>query len=546
MASSAKVKPEIQRRFLDLDDNLAVKDDVYTLSVSSEYPVTREYGDEILLHTKQSINLERFTGGKAPVLWNHNPDEMIGTVVRSYLDGKKLKADIKFGSSEKAEQIRKDVEAGIVKNASIGYVIEDMEQDEKGRMVVTRFSPMELSLVAIPADPSVGFRSYQTPKGEKMSEQPSIVPESQPIQALSNNWEERQYGEYQREAGNFSIVKAMQASVSGNWNKAGREREIQQELSHRNGRTSQGIFVPHENWKTRDYTVGSATGGGNLVGTQHLPENFVDVLRAKSVVSELGATILPGLVGDVSIPTRTAGATAYFVAESGSITESTGTFGTISMSPKVMGAYSQFSHLMKLQATPEIEGLIRDDFISTLASKLDTVALNGGGSNEPSGIIQTSGIGSVAIGTNGGAITLDKVLDLKQTVAVDNADVANCAFVTNTVVENALSKLKDGNSAYHLNPYAGSIGQQQLANRSFMVTNNVPSNLTKGSSSGVCSAMIYGNFSDLLIGTFGTTEILVDPYSAMQTGVTAVRILQAVDIKVRHAESFGAILDITT
>ena len=79
-----------------------------------------------------------------------------------------------------------------------------------------------------------------------------------------------------------------------------------------------------------------------------------------------------------------------------------------------------------------------------------------------------------------------------------------------------------------------------------MVSNNVPSNLTKGSSSGVCSAMIYGNFSDLLIGIFGEVEILVDPYSAMQTGVTAVRILQAIDIKVRHAQSFGAIQDITT
>ena len=131
-------------------------------------------------------------------------------------------------------------------------------------------------------------------------------------------------------------------------------------------------------------------------------------------------------------------------------------------------------------------------------------------------------------------------------VAVDNADVASCAFVTNTVVENALSKLKDGNSAYHLSPYAGAIGSQQIANRSFMVSNNVPSNLTKGSSSGVCSALIYGNFSDLLIGLFGDSEILVDPYSAMQTGVTAVRILQAIDVKVRHAESFGAIQDITT
>ena len=79
-----------------------------------------------------------------------------------------------------------------------------------------------------------------------------------------------------------------------------------------------------------------------------------------------------------------------------------------------------------------------------------------------------------------------------------------------------------------------------------MISNNVPSNLTKGSSSGVCSAAIYGNFSDLLIGLFGTLELLVDPYTQFQSGGVGIRALQGVDIAVRHAESFGAIQDITT
>ena len=211
-----------------------------------------------------------------------------------------------------------------------------------------------------------------------------------------------------------------------------------------------------------------------------------------------------------------------------------------------MGAFSQFSYLMQLQATPEIEELIRQDFVALLAQKLDQVAINGGGSNEPSGILQTSGIGSVVIGSNGGAITLDKMLDLKQTVAVDNADIPTAGFLTNTKVENALSKLKDGNSAYLLNPYGTEIGQQQFAGRRMMISNNVPSNLTKGSSSGVCSAAIYGNFSDLLIGLFGTLELLVDPYTQFQSGGVGIRALQGVDVQVRHPESFGAILDITT
>ena len=86
----------------------------------------------------------------------------------------------------------------------------------------------------------------------------------------------------------------------------------------------------------------------------------------------------------------------------------------------------------------------------------------------------------------------------------------------------------------------------QFAGRVLKVTNNIPSDLTKGSSSGVCSAAIYGNFQDLLIGLFGSLELLADPYTQFQSGGVGVRALQAVDINVRHAQSFGAIVDITT
>ena len=528
----------LEHRFIDLIDETADgQTEELTFSFSSETPINRNGFNEVLDHDVNSVDLSRLKNS-APFLFNHDINKPIGRVRNAWIENRKGRATIQWGSSDLAQQVRRDVETGVLRNISVGYTIEKTKEDEEGNMRAVLWQPHELSLVTIPADTSIGIdRSKPTDK--------PLNERAMPLESHSPDYlYEQKEDEYIKESRNFSIVKAVQGLMNGRL--SGRELEIQQELSRKNGRSSMGVFVPSESWKTRDYVKGTATAGGNLVGTQHLPENFVDVLRAKSVTSELGATILPGLIGDVSIPTRTAGATAYFVAESGSITESTGTFGTITMSPKTMAAFSKFSHLMKLQATPEIEGLIRDDFISTLATKLDQVALNGGGSNEPDGILQTTGIGSVAIGTNGGAITLDKVLDLKQTVAVDNADVASCAFVTNTAVENALSKLKDGNSAYHLSPYAGAIGSQQIANRSFMVSNNVPSNLTKGSSSGVCSAMIYGNFSDLLIGLFGESEILVDPYSAMQTGVTAVRIIQAIDVKVRHAESFGSIQDITT
>ena len=176
--------------------------------------------------------------------------------------------------------------------------------------------------------------------------------------------------------------------------------------------------------------------------------------------------MLPGLVGDVAIPKRTGdNSVTWFGADnSDAISESTGTIGQVTMSPKTVGAYTKFSHLMRLQSTPEIEQVIRSGFVSILANAIDEAALNGSGSSsQPTGILNTSGIGSVAGGTNGLAPTLDHVIDLKKAVSIDNADTANAAYVTNSKVEAVLSKLKDGNSAYHLSPYAGEIGRQQIA-----------------------------------------------------------------------------------
>ena len=133
-------------------------------------------------------------------------------------------------------------------------------------------------------------------------------------------------------------------------------------------------------------------------------------------------------------------------------------------------------------------------------------------------------------------------MDLKKAVAVDNADVSTAGFLTNAKVESVISKLKDGNSAYHLSPYGTEIGRQQIASRRFVVSNNVPSDLTKGTGSNL-SSIIFGNFSDLLLGMWGDLEVLTDPYSNFQSGTVAVRALQAVDIAVRHPESFAAMQD---
>ena len=113
---------------------------------------------------------------------------------------------------------------------------------------------------------------------------------------------------------------------------------------------------------------------------------------------------------------------------------------------------------MRLKSNPEIEQVIRSGFVSILANAIDWVALYGSGSSsQPLGILNTSGIGSVAGGTNGIAPTLNHVIDLKKALSIDNADTANPVYVTNSKVEAVLSKLREGNSGYLLSPHVGEI-----------------------------------------------------------------------------------------
>ena len=145
-------------------------------------------------------------------------------------------------------------------------------------------------------------------------------------------------------------------------------------------------------------------------------------------------------------------------------------------------------------------------------------------------------------GTNGLAPSIDHLIDLKKEISIDNAYVSSAGYLTNTKVEAALSQLKDDQSNYLLNPYGASLGDSRISGRRLVVSNNVPSNLSKGTGSNL-SAIIYGNFADLLIGMWGNLEILVDPYTDFAKGTTGIRALQSIDVAVRHPQSFAAMVD---
>lgn len=344
----------------------------------------------------------------------------------------------------------------------------------------------------------------------------------------------------------YSLVKAIHAMATGDWRQARLEMEASEAVAKRMGITPQGLFVPYD-WmagEQRDLVKGTATAGGHTIATNLLAQNFIDLLRNRMVLQQAGITVLSGLVGDIAIPRQTGGGTAYWVAESGAPTESQQAFDQVTMSPKTLGAFTDMSRKLLKQSSLDIEAFVRQDLAMITGLEIDRAGLHGSGSsNQPTGIAATSGIGSVAGGTNGLAPTRTHLVNLETEVAQDNADVGNLAYITNTKVR---GKLKLTEVASNTGSWTWQDGPTPLNGYRALVSNQVSSALTKGTSSGVCSAIFFGNWRDLLMGMWGGLDLMVDPYTASTSGTVRVIVLQDVDIAVRHPESFSAMLDALT
>lgn len=374
-----------------------------------------------------------------------------------------------------------------------------------------------------------------------------------------------------RDVERYSFTRALLAQASRNWRGAELEREASEATAKALGLTAQGFFVPVDvmisrslarvqtprGWQYQplraDLTKTPATAGGNLIQTDLLAASFIELLRNRMMVQAAGATILGDLIGDVAIPRQTGGATAYWVADNTDITaESTPTIGQVSLTPKTVGAYTDISRKLLKQSSIDVENFVRGDLSAVLARAIDLAAIHGaGGGTEPTGILATSGIGAIFAGgaaavgdnPNGAAPVWADVINLETEVAIDNADIGTLAYMTNARMR---GKLKQ--TAKYAGTDSATIwgsGAEPLNGYMAHITNQVSSALTKGAGTGL-SAMIFANWADLLMGMWGTLDILADPYTGDVAGRVRVIALQDVDIAVRHAESFAAGVDFNT
>jgi HK97 family phage major capsid protein/HK97 family phage prohead protease len=167
----------VQRREVDEDARTV------EIAFSSEEPYERFFGVEVLRHDSESVLLERLNGGAA-VLVNHDADDQVGVVESARIDNDRVgRAVIRFGKSQRAQEIFEDVRDGIRRLVSVGYRIHKYEVEERSGepdlVTVTRWEPMEVSIVAIPADTKVGVgRSSDAPEAQLETQQEATMPEA--------------------------------------------------------------------------------------------------------------------------------------------------------------------------------------------------------------------------------------------------------------------------------------------------------------------------------------------------------------------------------
>lgn len=339
------------------------------------------------------------------------------------------------------------------------------------------------------------------------------------------------------EAKNFNFIEALKYAVrpqslsnykQGYYNELNQEAEKEASAAGVTLQGGQGIVIPTNilNAKFRnDLTVG--TEGVDIVFEEK--GSFIDHLNERLVLRSLGAEFMEGLIGDVKFSKETNAPSFVWEGETDAGSESTPTFGNITLSPNRGGTYIDVSNQALKQTAPSIERRLRNQLINAVARGIENAAINGDATG-PDGImdVATAVTGSASYGL---------VVDLEAAVAADNADMGSLAYLTNAKGRGLLKQTaKDSGSGLfvwsgnEVNGYRAAV-----------------SNLVPETSDGApeTSPLIFGNFADLMIGMFGGIEVLVDPYTQAVSGMTRMVLNVYADVGILHDESF-AYADIET
>lgn len=343
------------------------------------------------------------------------------------------------------------------------------------------------------------------------------------------------------EGRNFSLVKFINEVASGK-GLTGLEKEVADmgaDEYKRLGLSQQGVVLPSAFLRASSgQNSTSAADGGNIVETS--PIRYVEALKERLVVKQLGATVLGDLVGTVPYVSSSQ-FTAQWGAEGDEAATQKIAFEKMLLTPHRNFVAGSVSKDLLRQTSTDVEALLTNKILDAHAALIDRAAIAGTGANsQPTGILKTAGIATVAGGTNGAAITYKNIVALETAINANNANRGKLAYLTNAKVWGALKTTET----------LANSGRAILDPMSKMVngypadySNLVPSDLTKGTGTAL-SAVIFGNWEDLVVAQWGGLDLVIDPFTSARKAEVNIVFNAWNDVKVVEPKSFAAIVDV--
>lgn len=344
-------------------------------------------------------------------------------------------------------------------------------------------------------------------------------------------------GASKKEIEKFSVLSCVRQMVMGG-KLDGLEREMCDAAAKELKRTpsqEMGFILPVEvtrQWQieqfnrsmTRAQSTAFAAGGATVAQEM---QGLIEFLRNRTALGKLGITVLSGLVGDLVFPVQTGGATAYWVSETGALTDSEATFGNKTMTPKRLGATIPLTRQILAQSSISMENWVRNEIDIVTSLKADAAGLQGTGAlGEPLGIANTTGINATV--TFGGAATWEDVVEFETGIVADNADIGEMAFLLSAATVGKWKTILRSSvaGAVYL------IDKGDLNGYGYQRTNQITGNI-----------VFFGVWSQLMRGMWAGRELIVDPFALKKSGQIEVTSNEFTDFLVRQPLSFNVSTD---
>lgn len=307
----------------------------------------------------------------------------------------------------------------------------------------------------------------------------------------------------------YSIVGHINAVRSGRLDGIYAEAQAQGEKELRNAGVAvnpNAAYIP-SNYRDFSVTGDSGAKGGNLVGTDK--GSIIESLFEGSLLDKMGATRFLGLTGNLDLP-KGGKVTSVWRTENQEVTVSDHNIGQIELRPNRLATRMNVSNQLLIQSSSDVEAYLRREIEKSIQKALDEKYIEF--------LLGSTDVIQVVNGVNGGALTYPKIQEFIEGVGKAEADVANAKFLINYDIHTALKNLKmDAGSGRFV------LQDGRLDGFEFVVSNRVPSNLTKGTGTGL-SAMAFGDWSESIVAGWGAVEILVDPYTRSAFGQTVMNV----------------------